>query len=303
MVISPDGKFLYISSKAGQKNDNLICLEIKTDKIVKTINGISLGDAIGISVDNKKLYLSYNDSKNLSYKINCIDINTFKIIHQIDFKANCFSFTVDGKYLLATGDSEVAIINIATSEIVSKIRVASTPEGIAFPNDGTALIWLPQENRLISIDLAQQLKNEKEFNQESNLNAFKNELRNSSTLGEFENAKQIFADVNTSINASVQMLIKDLGNSFGDLQTGYNMDYKHFVFTNQLGIISIIDNDKKIWPLFLTKIINDQLVISIKGTGNDTSEEVYRSPLKSVDWIQVKLFIRNYFLVRLKELK
>lgn len=319
IILSNNGRYLFASSECSGVNETLSVIDIKTDKLIKSIPGIAGGDAIGITPDNKKIYIS--NSLNSTNKINVVDASSFRIVSSLNFKATSFTFTLDGKYVFALGASEIIIINTENNQIVNRLPFVTTPRGLAVSKDGTAFVWLPQENRIFAFEVSKYSANKSGFDLESKLDKFKEDLKKKGINTDLLKLKGVFARVNEEFHSTVDSLKNELGQDFSNYQgririisvadsigysyngDGIGYDYRNLIYHDTYGIFYVYDRSKTIGPFFTIKLKVDNLPISIKADHNSVTEETFEAPLSNIDWKELRKFVRNYFLVRIDLLK
>ena len=299
ITLSPNGKYVYIIMHYGASEKTLYVIDSKTDQVIKSIPDIGVGSAIGVTPDGKKMYVSSigNDGTN---QINVIDLVTFKSIKTIEYKAISFAFTSDTKHVFAVGVSEVAIIRTDEDKITNRMPFASSPDGLAISDDRRAFVWLPKENRTFIFPIDENLENEIGFDPETNFKQFKQELKSNANTNQFEMARDFFAQLSSEYNAAVDGIIQELGKTFGNIQSGYNPDYKNLSFSNQYGITSMIDKDKLIWPVYQAKLTESELIVIIQ---EKDKSETFKAPRNSFQWLDFRKFVRNFFLKRIDQLR
>lgn len=137
-------------------------------------------------------------------------------------------------------------------------------------------------------DLDQSLRNFKDQLHRDSANDYRYKLD-----GWFQKANEIH-------NSVVRGLVKDLGEPYQDIQTGYDRDYKTATFSNQYGIVSKFDNSKEIWPVFQARFLPTDAIFTMK---DKDSSETLRFPISAIDWDSVKSFDRGFFINRLRQLR
>ena len=137
-------------------------------------------------------------------------------------------------------------------------------------------------------------------NSENNLKVFKDQIRESSLTDNRYKIDEIFQKANVVNNEVVNQLQAELGDPYQNIQTGVGANYKESTFSNQYGIRSKFDNTKQIWPVFLVKITDDSVIITMS---ENNESETFKTPINNIDWEKMRLFLRTYFLDRLNQLK
>lgn len=139
--ITPDGRYIYVSSKAG----NLIVFDTTIRSVVDEIAVPKGTEGIAISPDGGKLYAAENTKQDLLE----VEIATNKIISTISLKGAVLSnpktsrlirlrFSPDGKYLVSTNYAS-GVMHIHDGRNPAEhvmLPIAKGPQGIAFDADG-----------------------------------------------------------------------------------------------------------------------------------------------------------------------
>lgn len=136
--------------------------------------------------------------------------------------------------------------------------------------------------------------------QEEDLKKFKEEIQISSLSDTRYKMDLIFKKANELNNEVVRKLLKELGDPYQDIQTGFGANFKESTFSNKYGIQSKFDSNKQIWPTFLIKYTEKAITVTMT---ENNSTETFNTPTSNPDWASMKIFLRNYFLKKLNQLK
>jgi hypothetical protein len=172
-----------------------------------------------------------------------------------------------------------------------KLIAPSTPI-----NDNSKILDTPQNNIQPQNSMSQPSKVEVD----NTIKKFKEEQKKDATTDNRFQFDEYFKKVNEVNNSVVLELSKELGEPYQSIQTNMNYNYKDGIFTNQYGIQSKFDNNKSIWPVLNAKYINNSFVITMSEKG---STESINLNSKDVVWEDLRLFIKNFFIKRLGQLK
>jgi len=143
MVISPDGKRVFVGSFENSQLGHLVAIDTGTRAVVKTL---ALGGDVtpmAISADGKKLYTDYFSSNNLLV----IDTQSLTVTATVPIVAGIsVALTPDGKFayvpnLCCAGNysPNVAVVDTATNTVVTTIALNPRldPTAIAISPDGS----------------------------------------------------------------------------------------------------------------------------------------------------------------------
>lgn len=137
-------------------------------------------------------------------------------------------------------------------------------------------------------------------NLKNKVEKFKETLKKDAVLDPRYKMAEYFKKINDTYNSVVGKLIKELGDPYQSIQTGINYDYKESTFSNQYGIISKFDKNKKILPALQAKFTTKSVIITLKDNEKTDS---FISPITNIQWDKIEQFIRTYFVKRLNQLK
>lgn len=302
LVVSQDGKFLLVNSLCTDKNSDVVILELRTGKHWKAFKEISHGLALGLAPGGKKMYVSAlsNDKEE---QLSFIDVESKKVIGSFPVKVNMLAFTADGKYLFALGNAEVNIIDMGLNEIINRLPLATTPKGLLVNEDGSALIWLPEENRMFAFDIRKETVRKAYLDSDLELKRFKKELTGDNSFKTNEQIKQLIENVNLQYASVINELIKELGAPFNTIQSGYGFNFKEQSFSNRYGIVNSFDQEKRIWPIYTIKVSDPEIHLIMKETEQDPSPQIFKTKLNTTNWAELKKFVRDYHILRLKKLR
>jgi YVTN family beta-propeller protein len=153
MVITPDGKYLYVSNTGGT---TLSVINTATDTVINTISLSAAPGEIAITPDGRYAYISGYGGSTM-WVINTL---TRTISNTITGFSDGFAVatTLDGKYVYVAnnGNSDVYVISTATQKIVNSIVVPSTPDpsGVGVTPDGRYAYAYSFDNPATMINIA-----------------------------------------------------------------------------------------------------------------------------------------------------
>jgi YVTN family beta-propeller protein len=149
---SHDGKLLYIAMSGSplappgvdesklpppdKAADGIGVFDIGTQKIVRTIKGVSDPEQLVLSGDESRLYVASEDA---SVAV-VIDVASGKTLATLPVGGEPEGIALEphGKYVYMSSeaDSQVSVIDVGTNRIIKQFRVGQRPRGIAFAPDG-----------------------------------------------------------------------------------------------------------------------------------------------------------------------
>src|SRR5450432_3495398 len=152
LKVSRDGKSLYVAlsgSPRGGPNvdesklppadrsaDGIGLVDLVTKKLVRTFPSGQDPEAFDLSLDGKTLYVSNEETAELSV----LDLESGTITHKIAVGKEPEGVTVrpDGKavYVTSEQDSSVTAIDTSSFAVIATIATGLRPRGIAFTKDG-----------------------------------------------------------------------------------------------------------------------------------------------------------------------
>ena len=155
LVASPDHALLYVALSGSpiggpdvdesslpppdQAADGIVVIDLATNRIVKTLRGISDPEQLAISPDGTRIYVSSEDSGKLI--ILDTEGNILSAL-SIGGEPEGVAVSPDGKTVLATSeeDSSVAVIQVGKPEVVRRIKVGERPRNALFLQNGRAAV-------------------------------------------------------------------------------------------------------------------------------------------------------------------
>ena len=153
LKVSRDGKLLYVAlsgSPRGGPNvdesklppadraaDGIGVVDLVAQKLLRTFPSGQDPEAFDLSLDGKTLYVSNEETAELSV----LDLENGKITHKVPVgkEPEGVSLRPDGKavYVTSEQDSNVSAIDTATFAVIGTIATGPRPRGIAFTKDGS----------------------------------------------------------------------------------------------------------------------------------------------------------------------
>lgn len=167
LVSSPDHRLLYVALSGSpiggpeidesslpppdQAADGIAVIDLASNKVVKTLRGISDPEQLAISPDGARIYVSSEDSG----KLIILDTqgNILSAL-SVGGEPEGVAVSPDGKVVLATSeeDGSVAVVRVSTPEVVSRIKVAERPRNALFLQNGRAAVPGEFESSVALID-------------------------------------------------------------------------------------------------------------------------------------------------------
>ena len=164
--VSPDGKLLYIalsgSPIAGpgvdedklpppdKSADGIGVFEVASNKLVRTITGVSDPEQLAVSADGK-LYIASEDTGALVV----MEIADGKIVAQVPVgrEPEGVNLSPDGKTVWVTseGDAQVTAVDTSTNKPLKSIKVGERPRNTAFSPDGKRAYVSGENDRVVKV--------------------------------------------------------------------------------------------------------------------------------------------------------
>jgi YVTN family beta-propeller protein len=155
LVASPDHKLLYVAVSGSpiggpgidesslpppdQAADGIAVIDLASNKIIKTLRGVSDPEQLAISPDGARIYVSSENSG----KLMVLDTagNVVSTL-SVGGEPEGIAVSRDGAVILATSeeDGSVAVIRGNKPEVVSRIKVGERPRNALFLQNGRAAI-------------------------------------------------------------------------------------------------------------------------------------------------------------------
>jgi DNA-binding beta-propeller fold protein YncE len=160
--LSLDGSRLYVASQCGNGQDPLFVVDTQTGQRIAEVPGLAVGNAVLLSNDGKKAYVSranfkYFDpaSKNFGAPLSIIDTASNRIIKTFILQVSTagLALTPDGKYLLATNGFQLSVIDTQTDELVTNLSLRGFGSNIVVRSDNTVFVEVPDRRRIVQFQL------------------------------------------------------------------------------------------------------------------------------------------------------
>ncbi len=155
LVASPDHTLLYVALSGSpiggpdvdefrlpppdQAADGIAIIDLASNKVVRTLRGISDPEQLAISPDGTRIYVSSEDSG----KLIILDTqgNILSAL-SVGGEPEGVAVSPDGKIVLATSeeDGSVAVVKTSKPEVVNRIKVAERPRNALFLPNGRAAV-------------------------------------------------------------------------------------------------------------------------------------------------------------------
>jgi WD40 repeat protein len=290
ICLAPDNKRLYVAQKG-----ELIVIATKNDNIEKIYTNAMYGGIIAITPNNKCLVTTGVEDN----YIRLIDLGSRKIIDSLQFKANLFAFTDDGKYLIASGNSEILVVRLDKFEVTNSLPFVTLPLGIAVSKD-RAFVSLPYEKRVFMMELNSFLENSENINPEIKYNKFKARLQDQYEHDSYYVRSRIADDISKALGRAVDGMVSELGVMYRH-RGGWCDTNSTTFYCCQFGIESVRDEKISLRPVFKGVIDEESIFITI--TDDDGKSETFKTSYNTPDWNSLVTFTRKYFIKRIDKLK
>jgi YVTN family beta-propeller protein len=152
LKLSKDGKWLYVAqsgspragpnvdpSKLGPADrtaDGIGVVDLKTRKLVRTLPGGQDPEAFDVSDDGKTLYVSNEETAELSV----VDVEAAKIVKKVPVGREPEGVTLrpDGRFVYVTSEDEGLVVAVDTHTLapVARMTTGPRPRALAFASDG-----------------------------------------------------------------------------------------------------------------------------------------------------------------------
>ncbi len=162
IVVSPDGKRLYVTNKAdaGNGQGTVVVLDAATKDVIATIDAGVFPEAAVLSPDGKHLYVAdWNQDSNsfpigVNGSVSVVDTttNTISSTVEVGHGPRSMALTSDGSrlYVVNQYDNTLSVIDTATRTVTATIPVGYWPWAVAVsPDGGTA--YVGDSNALVSV--------------------------------------------------------------------------------------------------------------------------------------------------------
>lgn len=298
IVLSSDGKRLYAICSGHTHDFALYDFDVKSGKLVKQLPGVAAGEAIGITPDNSRLYVSF-DSAGFS-STNVIDVAGWTVKKRVDQQSLGFAFTVDGKFVLVTSIRSVVIIKADENEIVNILPFATRPNGVAITDDDRALVWLPDEHRPYSLDISANLQSGSPTSADEKLNSFRAKTQRTFKEALRFKLRPIFDRIRDTLWQIPQDLVKDLPKE-GEFRANYNIleyDSAGLNCSSWIAVYSGVDAKKSIYIDYAIQGSLSSVIVSFKAR-DDTKWLSRTYGVDTINWALLRKEIREYFIDRL----
>jgi DNA-binding beta-propeller fold protein YncE len=142
--------------------DPLFVVDTQTGQRIAEVPGLAVGNAVLLSNDGKKAYVSranfkYFDpaSKNFGAPLSIIDTASNRIIKTFILQVSTagLALTPDGKYLLATNGFQLSVIDTQTDELVTNLSLRGFGSNIVVRSDNTVFVEVPDRRRIVQFQL------------------------------------------------------------------------------------------------------------------------------------------------------
>ncbi|NVM65082.1 hypothetical protein FHW88_003386 [Mucilaginibacter sp. SG538B] len=330
MTISSDGRLLYITSKSPSK---ILCsVDLKSQKIQKTVKRLQLGSQIAISRDNKHLYLYGNNEQGFDI----INSSDFSLIKTIPESATYLTIPNDGKSLFVLNERKLSKITTETNEKLYDYNLETRPSGVVTTNDGHGFVWLPKEQYFYEFRTLDSIKLQNAApDLESKFKRFREALKTDKSIDEkrismlkrkdsCDKKLALTNALHKLIVPVIQKILTDLDNSnFEFFETaGPFSNCSSNLSDFHDGIRSKINNKFALSPNFRFQIVKDEIIMTILDDGVDkeparkslsifsfNENSTFTSPQDPERIIIsentqdiVRKFVKEYFYQRIEEL-
>lgn len=246
IILSSNGRSLYASA-AGSPFSGVWVIDTKSGKMVRNVAIPVAGNGIGISPDDKKLYVSTKDN-NGRYQTSILDASSLKVLNTLPYKASFLAFNLESRFAFIVGETEIVQVGVIDQKVLNKFPFATSIQGAAVAHDGSVLVWLPKENRTFLLDVSQQTAKKEIYDAETIISRFKEQYKSDFTVARFRMADSLTHVLMDQINIAVGKLSADLGGPFTTIQTGFSFVRDQMMYINEYGIVNKLDDSKRILP-------------------------------------------------------
>lgn len=150
--LSPDGKLLYVALSGSPRSgpnvdesklpppdraaDGIGVIDLEKHQLVRTIAGGQDPEAFDVSRDGKRLYVSNEETAELSV----VDLDAGKVVKKVPVgkEPEGVALTPDGKHVYVTSEEDGAVVAVDTAKLtaVEKIETGQRPRAVLFTRDG-----------------------------------------------------------------------------------------------------------------------------------------------------------------------
>jgi YVTN family beta-propeller protein len=163
MAVSRDGGRLFVASQCGEGQDPLFVVDTEKDKTIGEIDGLAVGNAVVLSKDGTKAYVTRADfrwfdtaSGKPGAPLSIVDTTSNRIIKTIvlQVSSNGLALTPDGKYVLTTNGYQLSAIDTHTDELVNSLSLRGYGSGIVVRSDGLVIVSVADKRRIVTFPLS-----------------------------------------------------------------------------------------------------------------------------------------------------
>lgn len=162
LALSPDDQKLYVTSQCGGGHDPLFIVDTATLKVVATIPGLAVGDAVLLSKDGKKAYVSrsnfrWRDSESGEdgAPLTVVNLETNRLIKTfvLQISVGNLALSADGRYLLVVNGYQLSVIDTNTDELIKNFSLRGYGTGIRVRSDNLVIVGVADNRRLVAVPL------------------------------------------------------------------------------------------------------------------------------------------------------
>jgi len=140
IVITPDGKYLYVTNSGAEYSKAVYKISIDTNDVIATVNGLSFPSSIAITPNGEYAYIITSRISTGENSVAVIDTATDTIKTRIMFGGSLRSvaITPNGEYAYVTSPigHAVTVIDTAANSVTTTITDINYPTGVAISPDG-----------------------------------------------------------------------------------------------------------------------------------------------------------------------
>jgi YVTN family beta-propeller protein len=170
--IARDTKLLYVASQCGEGSDPVFVIDTETNTPLpnQKISGLAVGTTTAVKPDGTKVYVARGDyrwpgpfkwwdfSRKDRTPLGVVDTTVIghpKIKTNIilDTSVSSLAMTTDGKYILASSGTNIAIIDTETDRVVNKVKLPALADGIAISPSNWVYVTIPEKGVLLAFAL------------------------------------------------------------------------------------------------------------------------------------------------------
>ncbi|WP_414683395.1 beta-propeller fold lactonase family protein, partial [Methylophaga sp. UBA5088] len=133
-----------------EKDNTVSVIDTKTNEVINTINIGERPRGIGLSPDQKQLYVAISEEGAIAV----VNLDTLEVVKKLDAGDDPETFDVapNGNiYISNEDDAQASVIDPKTGETIEVIPVGLEPEGVAVSPDGSLVLVTSESTNMVHV--------------------------------------------------------------------------------------------------------------------------------------------------------